>query len=58
MLNVGFNCLLDSTAEAIKIPMKKNKNLLSLGLQSTQLTCRGAQHLSEILEVNSSLQVS
>ncbi|XP_050535974.1 protein phosphatase 1 regulatory subunit 37 isoform X9 [Daktulosphaira vitifoliae] len=56
MLNIGYNCLLDSTAEVIKIPMKKNKNILRLGLQSTQITCRGAQHLSEILEVNESLQ--
>jgi len=58
MLNVGFNCLLDTTASAIQIPMKNNKNLIRLGLQSTQITCKGVKHLAEALEANTSLQVS
>lgn len=58
MLNVGFNCLLDSTASAIEIPLKNNKNLVRLGLQSTQITCKGVKNLAEALESNTSLQVS
>jgi len=58
MLNVGFNCLLDTTASAIQIPLKNNKNLIRLGLQSTQSTCKGVKHLAEALEANTSLQVS
>lgn len=57
MLNVGFNCLLDTTASTIQIPMKNNKNLIRLGLQSTQITCKGAKNLAEALEANMSLQV-
>lgn len=57
MLNIGFNCLLDTTASAIQIPMKNNKNLLRIGLQSTQITCKGAKNLAEALETNISLQV-
>ncbi|XP_050429938.1 protein phosphatase 1 regulatory subunit 37 [Adelges cooleyi] len=56
MLNVGYNCLLDSTTKVIKNPLKNNKNILRLGLQSTQITCIGVQYLSEALEVNTSLQ--
>lgn len=58
MLNIGYNCLLDTTASAIQIPMKNNKNLIRLGLQSTQITCEGAKNLAEALETNISLQVS
>lgn len=58
MLNVGYNCLLDTTANAIQIPLKNNKNLARLGLQSTQITCKGAKNLAEALETNTSLQVS
>jgi len=58
MLNVGFNCLLDTTASAIQIPLKNNKNLIRLGLQSTQITCEGVKHLAGALEANTSLQVS
>jgi len=58
MLNVGFNCLLDTTASGIRLPMKNNKNLIRLGLQSTQITCKGVKHLAEALETNTSLQVS
>lgn len=58
MLNVGFNCLLDTVASAIQIPMKNNKNLIRLGLQSTQITCKGAKCLAETLETNTSLQVN
>lgn len=58
MLNVGFNCLLDTTASAIQIPMINNKNLIRLGLQSTQITCKGVKNLAEALEANTSLQVS
>jgi hypothetical protein len=57
MLNIGFNCLLDTTASAIQIPMQNNKNLIRLGLQSTQITCKGAKNLAEALETNISLQV-
>ncbi|CAI6361207.1 unnamed protein product [Macrosiphum euphorbiae] len=56
MLNVGFNCLLDTTASAIQIPLKNNKNLIRLGLQSTQITCEGVKHLAGALEANTSLQ--
>lgn len=58
MLNVGYNCLLDTVASAIQIPMKNNRNLIRLGLQSTQITCKGAKCLAETLETNTSLQVS
>lgn len=58
MLNVGYNCLLDATANAIQISLKNNKNLVRLGLQSTQITCKGAKNLAEALEANTSLQVS
>lgn len=58
MLNVGYNCLLDTIASTIQIPMKINKNLLRLGLQSTQITCKGAKCLAEALETNTTLQVS
>lgn len=58
MLNIGYNCLLDITASAIQIPIKNNKNLIRLGLQSTQITCKGAKNLAEALETNISLQVS
>lgn len=58
MLNVGYNCLLDTAANAIQIPMKTNKNLIRLGLQSTQITCKGANCLAETLKTNTSLQVS
>lgn len=58
MLNIGYNCLLDATANAIQTPLKNNKNLVRLGLQSTQVTCKGAQNLAEALEINTSLQVS
>lgn len=57
MLNVGYNCLLDTTASAIQIPIKNNRNLLRLGLQSTQITCKGAKCLAEALETNTTLQV-
>lgn len=57
MLNVGYNCLLDITASAIQIPIKNNRNLLRLGLQSTQITCKGAKCLAEALETNTALQV-
>jgi len=57
MLNVGYNCLIDTTASAIQIPMKNNKNLIRLGLQSTQITCTGAKCLAEALETNITLQV-
>lgn len=58
MLNIGYNCLLDASANAIQTPLKNNKNLVRLGLQSTQITCKGAQNLAEALETNTSLQVS
>lgn len=58
MLNVGHNCLLDTSANVIQIPLKNNKNLVRLGLQSTHITCKGAQILAEALETNSILQVS
>lgn len=57
MLNVGYNCLLDNTASAIQIPMKNNKNLMRIGLQSTQITCKGANYLAKALETNTTLQV-
>lgn len=58
MLNVGYNCLLDTAANAIQISMQNNKNLVRLGLQSTQITCNGANYLAEALKINTSLQVS
>lgn len=57
MLNIGYNCLFDTTASAIQIPIKNNRNLLRLGLQSTQITCKGAKCLAEALETNTTLQV-
>jgi len=57
MLNIGYNCLTDIMASAIQIPMKNNKNLIRLGLQRTQITCKGAKYLAEALETNITLQV-
>lgn len=57
MLNIGYNCLLDTTANFIQLPIKNNKNLVRLGLQSTQITCKGARGLAEALEMNTMLQV-
>lgn len=58
MLNIGYNCLLDTVASSILMPMKQNKNLVRLGLQSTQITCKGAKCLAEALETNTTLQVN
>lgn len=58
MINVGYNCLLDTTASTIQTSMKNNKNLLRLGLQSTQITCKGAKCLAGALEMNTTLQVN
>lgn len=57
MLNVGYNCLLDTTANTMQIPLQNNKNLLRIGLQSTQITCKGANTLAKALATNTTLQV-
>lgn len=57
MLNIGYNYLHDTVASAIQTPLKSNKNLIRLGLQSTQITCKGAKCLAEALKTNNTLQV-
>lgn len=57
MLNIGYNRLLDTTASAIQKAIENNKNLIRLGLQSTQITSKGAKYLAEALETNCTLQV-
>lgn len=57
MLNIGYNRLLDTTASAIHKAIKNNKNLIRLGLQSSQITSKGVKYLAEALETNLTLQV-
>lgn len=57
-LNIGKNILTDEFLFVIKDALKKNRVLLQLGIQSTELTCDGIVTLSEIIEINQVLQVN
>lgn len=50
--------LTDELLFVIKDALKKNRVLLQLGIQSTELTCEGIVTLSEIIEINHALQVN
>lgn len=49
--------LTDETLSIINESLKKNRVLLQLGMQSTELTCDGIITLAEIMETNQVLQV-
>lgn len=57
-LNIGQNMLTDETLSTVNESLKKNRVLLQLGMQSTELTCEGIITLAEIMETNQVLQVS
>lgn len=50
--------LTDETLSTVNESLKKNRVLLQLGMQSTELTCEGIITLAEIMETNQVLQVS
>lgn len=58
ILNIGQNDLTDEVLSIIKMALKKNTTLLCLGLQSTQLSCKGVQEFTDILTSNHTLKVS
>lgn len=57
-LNIGQNMLTDETLSTVNESLKKNRVLLQLGMQSTELTCDGIITLAEIMEANQVLQVN
>lgn len=58
ILNVGQNVLTDQFLTDIKISIKSNKSVNSLGLQNTGLTSEGAKTIAEIIQFggNATLQ--
>lgn len=57
MLNVGHNELKDAFLTGLSEGLSINRNLLRLGMQTTQITSTGAITLSQIMNANPNLQV-
>ncbi|XP_043267553.1 uncharacterized protein [Venturia canescens] len=55
-LNIGKNVVGNEIFELAQEPLIKSRSLLQLGMQSTNVTCKGALLLAGIIEKNRSLQ--